>query len=146
MKDYTWVDINSTGLRNAICMIAEKYHNGEEPTNEEVGVILHKTTQRSGLKKATVMIDAVKEMAKVYETCLRIFSKISGKNGEGLPTYKYDAQLNCARFVEVGLCVGISNSIPTVRDFESLNKCEESRVHVILNLRDGKMYAKPVMA
>lgn len=146
MVDYRWVDINSTGLRKAICMVAEMFHNGEEPTYEEIGVILHKTTQRSGLKNAPIMLESVKEMGKVYESSLRRFSEIAKKNGATIAKYEYCAELNCARFGDDGMYIGISNSIPTARDFESLSNCRHNTLLTVLNLCDGVIYKKPVMA
>lgn len=143
MIDYTWIDINSTGLRKAIVMIAELFHEGFEPTNEEVGEILHKTTQRSGLKNAPIMLESVKEISKQYEIGLRKFCAFSRAKGIELPAYTYQADMNCAEFGETGLCIGVSNSIPTDKDFESLSNCKQNEIFTILNLCDGKIYNKP---
>lgn len=144
MTDYKWVDINSTGLRKAIVMVAERFHNGDDVTNEEIGMILHKTTQRSGLKNAPIMIASIKEMARVYESRMRLFSKISDKDGLGA-IYKYDTKTNCVQFIDSNLCIGISNSVPTSKDFESISDCSTESILTILNLCDGKLYKKPVM-
>lgn len=146
MVDFTWVDINSTGLRKAICMLAEKYHNGEELTNEKVGDVLHKTTQRSALKNAPIMLESIREMAKKYETSLNLFCTTASENGLGQLHYKYESELNCAKFGESGMFVGVSNSVPTVRDFESLKQCSPDEMVTILNLCDGQLYKKPEMA
>ena len=145
MADYSWVDINSGGLKKAICMVAEKYNNGEEPTKEEIGNILHKTTQRSGLKNAPIMLNAVNEMAKVFDTSLKLFCKVLKKTADGDVTYNYDTIGNCA-VVDKNMCVGISNNVPTVADFESLNGTGSFEMKAVLNLSDGKIYTKPVMA
>ena len=145
MTDYSWVDINSTGLRKAICMIAEKYSEGKMVTDEEVGRILHKTTQRSGLKNAPIMLNAINEMGRTFDKNLKMFCKILEKTKTGEASYKYDALTNCA-VVDDKVCIGISNQIPTPTDFESMNGSGNFELYTVLNLSDGKMYRKPILS
>ena len=140
--DYSWVDLNVPGIRKAICMLAEKKHEDENISEEDVGNALHKTTQRSGLMRAPAMIKAIQAMAEILDENVQSFCKMIENTNKQKSSYKYDLVTDCV-VINEDFCISFNNCNPTQRDFDRVKRAGEYTQYGVMDLQEATIFGAP---
>lgn len=113
MKEkFGWLKLND-GLRSAIYKTTKSLWLSQDISKADVGVILAKECNRSGLKNATAMQDTVLEMSRSY------LKRLKGVSN----TIEFDD--NSKTFLVNGTSrIGFVNEWPTVVDWDSFGNEE----------------------